>query len=267
MWIGIAVFVLMVGSVLFHLFTPWYFTPIASNWTSIDNAVDVSFWVTGAVFVAINSFMVYSVIRYGNGREAGRTTNQRARGSKNNSPCGPRLASPLLLAPGLYAWDQFVTVPEDASVFEAVGQQWQWSFRFPGKDGVLGTADVQDIGDNNPFGLNPEDPYGQDDVLVKGSTVHLPVGKPIKIVLRSKDVLHDFFVPQIRAKMNVVPGWSPISGSRRPRPERSRSCARNLRCRPLRHARHLDRRRQSTFDGWLNSSRRSRRRRQAQGEY
>ncbi|KKL59460.1 hypothetical protein LCGC14_2215160, partial [marine sediment metagenome] len=64
MWIGIAIFVLMVGSVLFHLLTPWYFTPIASNWTSIDTAVDVTFWVTGAVFVAINSFMVYAVIRY-----------------------------------------------------------------------------------------------------------------------------------------------------------------------------------------------------------
>ena len=64
MAIGILVFVLMVGSVLFHLFTPWYLTPIASNWTSIDNAVDVTFWVTGAVFIAINSFLVYAVIHY-----------------------------------------------------------------------------------------------------------------------------------------------------------------------------------------------------------
>jgi cytochrome c oxidase subunit 2 len=71
MWIGIAVFVLMVGSVLFHLLTPWYLTPIASNWTSIDTAIDVSFWVTGAVFVAINSFMVYAVIRYRNRKVSG----------------------------------------------------------------------------------------------------------------------------------------------------------------------------------------------------
>jgi cytochrome c oxidase subunit 2 len=54
--------------------------------------------------------------------------------------------------------------------------------------------------------LNPGDPYGKDDVLIEDTTVHIPVGKPIKIVLRSKDVIHDFFVPQFRARMNVVPG-------------------------------------------------------------
>ena len=112
----------------------------------------------------------------------------------------------LLLTPGLYAWAQFVNIPGNASVVEAVGQQWQWSFRFPGKDGVLGTVDVKYISDNNPLGVNPDDPYGRDDVLIEDSTVHIPVGKPIKMVLRSKDVLHDFFVPQFRARMNLVPG-------------------------------------------------------------
>ena len=206
MWIGIVVFALMVGSVLFHLFSPWYLTPIASNWTSIDNAINVSFWVTGAVFVAINSFLVYAVIKYRNRKQS------RAVYEPENAKLEKRLTLwtsvgiALLLTPGLYAWAQFVTIPGNASVVEAVGQQWQWSFRFPGKDGVLGTTDVKYISDDNPFGLNPDDPYGRDDVLIEDSTVHIPVGKPIKLVLRSKDVLHDFFVPQFRARMNLVPG-------------------------------------------------------------
>jgi cytochrome c oxidase subunit 2 len=104
------------------------------------------------------------------------------------------------------AWKQFVTVPKDALVFEAVGQQWQWSFRFPGKNGVLGTANSRFVSADNPLGLNPADPYGRDDIMVEGSEVHLPRGRPIKVVLRSKDVLHDFFVPQIRARMDMVPG-------------------------------------------------------------
>ena len=99
-----------------------------------------------------------------------------------------------------------VATIENAAVVEAVGQQWEWSFRFPGKDGVLGTADARFVNENNPFGLNPNDPYGKDDVLIEGNTLHLPIGKPIKMVLRSKDVLHDFFVPQFRARMNLVPG-------------------------------------------------------------
>ena len=62
--IAIVVGVLIAASVLFHLLSPWYFTPIASNWASIDTAVDITFWVTGAVFVAVNSFMVYALVRY-----------------------------------------------------------------------------------------------------------------------------------------------------------------------------------------------------------
>ena len=58
----------------------------------------------------------------------------------------------------------------------------------------------------NPFGINPDDPHGQDDVLVAGQEVHLPIGKPVKVDLRSIDVLHDFTVPQFRAKMNMAPG-------------------------------------------------------------
>jgi cytochrome c oxidase subunit 2 len=97
-------------------------------------------------------------------------------------------------------------VPKDAAVVEAVGQQWQWSFRFPGNDGVLGTVNTRLVSPDNPFGLDPKDPYGRDDILVEGNEVHLPRGRPIKVVLRSKDVLHDFFVPQIRARMDLVPG-------------------------------------------------------------
>jgi cytochrome c oxidase subunit 2 len=111
-----------------------------------------------------------------------------------------------MLAPGLIAWNQYVTVPDDAAVIEATGQQWQWGFRFPGQDGVLGTAAVAHINADNPFGLNPLDPYGKDDVLVETSELHMPLGKPVKMVLRSKDVLHDFYVPQFRAKMDLVPG-------------------------------------------------------------
>ncbi len=79
-------------------------------------------------------------------------------------------------------------------------------FRFPGKDGVLGTVDARYISDENPFGINPDDPNGQDDILVATPELHLPMGKPVKALLRSIDVLHDFTVPQFRVKMDLVPG-------------------------------------------------------------
>src|SRR3546814_5395655 len=91
-----------------------------------------------------------------------------------------------MLAPGLVAWNEYVTVPKEAAVIEATGQQWSWSFRLPGNDGVLGTADIHHIGVDNPFGLNPNDPYGQTAVLVEASVSYLPVGRPVKVLLRSK---------------------------------------------------------------------------------
>jgi cytochrome c oxidase subunit 2 len=87
-----------------------------------------------------------------------------------------------------------------------VGQQWQWAFRFPGRDGVLGAAAVRHMTPDNPLGLDPLDPFGRDDVLIETNELHLPAGKPVKMVLRSKDVLHDFYVPEFRAKMDLVPG-------------------------------------------------------------
>jgi cytochrome c oxidase subunit 2 len=54
--------------------------------------------------------------------------------------------------------------------------------------------------------LNRSDPNGQDDVVIEGGELHLPLGKPVKVLLRSIDVVHDFYVPEFRAKMDLMPG-------------------------------------------------------------
>jgi cytochrome c oxidase subunit 2 len=111
-----------------------------------------------------------------------------------------------ILAPGLLVWNEFVSVPKDVSEIEIVGQQWQWSFRLPGKDNQLGTSDPRYVTAENLLGLNPNDPHGQDDLIIVGDDLHLPLGKPIKVLLRSLDTIHDFYVPEFRAKMDLMPG-------------------------------------------------------------
>ena len=64
MAIAVVLILLVVGSLVFHFASPWWFTPIASNWSAIDTTVDITFWVTGIVFVAVNLFLAYAVIRY-----------------------------------------------------------------------------------------------------------------------------------------------------------------------------------------------------------
>jgi cytochrome c oxidase subunit 2 len=190
--IAVAIAMLVLGSVAFHLFSPWWRTPLASNWGSIDTALDVTLWICAAAFILLNLFMAHY--------------------EPENSSLEKRLTIWTaigiagMLAPGLAAWGRYVSVPQDATIIEAVGQQWQWSFRYPGPDGVLGAAAVKYVTPDNPIGLDPLDPFGRDDLLVEAGDLHLPLGKPVKIVLRSKDVLHDFYVPEFRAKMDLVPG-------------------------------------------------------------
>jgi len=113
------------------------------------------------------------------------------------------------LAPGLVVWARIIEVPRDAAVVEVVGQQWHWSFRFPGEDGEFGEVDIALMTTENPFGMKPDDPAGRDDVLIANPELHLPVNQSYKFVLRSKDVLHNFTVPQFRVKMDLIPGMTP----------------------------------------------------------
>jgi len=206
MAVAIILVMLIVGSVTFHFLSPWWWTPIASNWRYIDNTIIITFWITGIVFAAVVLFMAYCVFRFRH-----RQGNQAAYEPENKRlewwltvVTGVGVAA--MLAPGLVVWHQFVTVPKDATEVEIVGQQWQWSFRLPGKDGKLGLSDTRDVSSDNPLGLNPTDPNGQDDIIVEAADLHLPIAKPVRVLLRSIDVLHDFYVPEFRAKMDMIPG-------------------------------------------------------------
>jgi len=203
---AIALVLLVVGTLLFHFLSPWWFTPIASNWKTMDQTVNITFWVTGIVFVAVNLFMAYAVIRYRHRK------GHRAHYEPENKKLewwltiSTTLGVAAMLAPGLFVWAKFVQVPKDAAIVEVVGQQWHWSYRFPGADGALGATNPRLVGAENPFGMDPDDPKGRDDVLVSNPELHIPVDRPVKVLLRSKDVLHDFTVPQFRVKMDLVPG-------------------------------------------------------------
>ncbi len=209
MAIAFALIVLIVITVLFHFLSPWWLTPLASNWSLLDTNLNLTFVVTGVVFIALNVFLVWVVIKY-----------RHREGSKAHyEPESTKIEWWLtivttvgvvaILVPGLWAWVQVVKVPDNAKVVEVVGQQWHWSFRFPGEDGVLGQTTIDLMTVDNPFGMKSDDPAGLDDVLVANGELHLPLDTPYKFVLRSKDVLHNFTVPQFRVKMDLIPGMTP----------------------------------------------------------
>jgi cytochrome c oxidase subunit 2 len=206
MALAVVLILLVAGSLLFHFLSPWWFTPIASNWAMMDTTVGITFWVTGIVFVAVNLFMAYAIIRFRHRK------GQRSKYEPENKKLETWLTVitaagvAAMLTPGLFVWAQFVQVPADAAVVEAMGQQWTWSYRFPGRDGQLGETLPKFITPDNRFGIDPADPRGRDDVLVSNPQLHLPLGQPVKMLLRSNDVLHNFTVAEFRVKMDLVPG-------------------------------------------------------------
>lgn len=206
MAIAVALVVIVLASVLFHVFTPWWLPPLASNWKSMDDTLAITVVITGAFFVVITLFVAYTLWRFRH-REGSRAAYE-----PNNHRLERRLiivtsvGIAALLAPGLWVYADYVRPPRESMTLEVLGQQWRWRFRFPGADGKLGGSDARFVSAANPFGLDPADAAGADDVLVDDNEVRLPLNRPVNVVLRSHDVLHDFFVPPFRARMNIVPG-------------------------------------------------------------
>jgi len=206
MFVAVVLVLVIVFSVAFHFWSPWWWTPVASNWGGMDDTIILTFWVTGTVFIAVCLFTAYCVWRYR--YQENRKSEYKPEDKKLEIHLTwlTTLGVIAMLGPGLVVWHQYVNVPKDALNVEVVAYQWGWKYRLPGEDGIMGKTEIKFISSENPFGLNLNDPNGKDDLLVDDGDLHLQIDKPVKFLLRSIDVLHNFYVPQFRGKMDMVPG-------------------------------------------------------------
>lgn len=113
-----------------------------------------------------------------------------------------------LLGLGTRTWAgvQFTRAPPNAEPVEVLARQFAWSFRYPGPDGRFGRTDLRLINEaaSNPFGLDDSDPSAKDDLV--SATLRIPAGRPVRLSLRSLDVIHSFFLRELRVKQDLVPG-------------------------------------------------------------
>ncbi len=119
----------------------------------------------------------------------------------------PVVTLAILIIYGLFTWSDIMNVSEDEEdimVVELYAYQFGWKIRYSGEDQTLGKANVRFIEGVNTLGVDPSDPYGQDDKVA--SVMHLPVGKKVLFKMRSQDVIHSAYFPLHRAQMNVLPG-------------------------------------------------------------
>jgi cytochrome c oxidase subunit 2 len=99
--------------------------------------------------------------------------------------------------------------PPGALTIELTGQQFAWNVRYAGPDGQFGRTNPKLINDANAnfLGIDPSDGAGKDDVTTQ-NIMAVPINRPVSVILRSKDVTHAFFVPQLRVKQDAVPGMA-----------------------------------------------------------
>jgi cytochrome c oxidase subunit 2 len=95
--------------------------------------------------------------------------------------------------------------PGKSVVVQIVAQQYAWNVRYPGADGVLGRESMAYVSNTNVFGVDPNDPYGKDDIQTLND-IHCVVNKPIIIYLGSKDVIHSLKIYAMRVCQDAIPG-------------------------------------------------------------
>jgi cytochrome c oxidase subunit 2 len=120
----------------------------------------------------------------------------------------PAIVLTVLVLLGFFTWRGITNVsPEDqkkAINIEITGEQFKWSLRYAGSDNQIGTRNYKLTTPTNGLGIDFKDQKSWDDKLV--SEIVIPVNKPVRFTIGSKDVLHSFYLPDFRVQMNAVPG-------------------------------------------------------------
>jgi cytochrome c oxidase subunit II len=171
----------------------------------IDSILIFIFWLTLFVFIAVQGVLIVYLFRYR--RRKGRP----AYYSHGNNFLEVIWTSiPVLIFLGLAIYSNRVWAelhsdpPADALQINVSAFQFGWDFRYPGADGKLGAVDVAKISNENKFGVEPGDEAGKDDFT--STELVIPFGKPVHIILNSRDVIHSFYVPWFRLYQDAVPG-------------------------------------------------------------
>jgi cytochrome c oxidase subunit II len=209
---------LLLGMLVFGLIGVWYCNELYYGKTlfpqgsaskegeSLDRMFMITTAVTGAVFLLTQVLLFWFAFKYQE------KDNKKAYYFAHSTKLEliwttiPAIALCVLVAFGLKAWFKITgDAPKDAIVVEVTGHQFGWEFRYPGQDKALGKKNYRLSSGTNSLGVDFKDPASWDDIHV-GTTMHIPVNKPVKMVIHAQDVIHDVGLPHFRLKMDAVPG-------------------------------------------------------------
>jgi cytochrome c oxidase subunit 2 len=208
MLLGAVVWVLTLVICYFFLGHYWWFPPpISEHGRAYDAQFTLTLWVTGIIFFFAQMALGYAIIKF---RDRGGT----ARYSHGNnilevvwtSATAVLFIGLVLAGTRIWAAVHFEEAPANALRIEVMSKQFAWSFRYAGPDGKFGKTDLKLVNDQggNPFGIDDKDPASKDDIT--SASIKVPAGRPVELLMRSRDVIHNFFVRELRLKQDIVPG-------------------------------------------------------------
>jgi cytochrome c oxidase subunit II len=209
--LGIAIWIITVASVWMFVSKRWWFPEaISEHGPRVDSQFLLTITVCGIAFAAAQIGIGWAVWKYRESAER-----QRATYSHGNNRLeviwtvvtAVVFISLAVMGQRVWASLHLNKAPANAYTIEVVAQQFAWNFHYSGKDNVFGRTQTEFIDDTtNPVGLDENDPNGKDDSVV--ATLVIPANRPVQLLLRSKDVTHSFWVPQLRFKQDLVPGMT-----------------------------------------------------------
>ncbi|MHA4843106.1 cytochrome c oxidase subunit II [Flavitalea antarctica] len=176
---------------------------------NVDTMMFITIAVTGVVFVITQILLFWFAYKYQYNEK------RQAYFFPHNNKLEilwttvPAITLVIMVGFGLLYWFKITgDPPQNSMVVEITGKQFNWIYRYPGKDNIFGKRYFKNISEveGNELGLLWDDPAGHDDVIIAGQPMYLVKGKPVQLVIGSRDVIHDVGLPHFRLKMDAVPG-------------------------------------------------------------
>lgn len=188
----------------------WLPVDISVHGPRIDHQFALTLVICGVIFVAAQMGLAIFIWKYRD-RGDGRTVTP-SRGHPRAEVAWTAAAAVVFiglnfLSYRVWARMHFTGAAPGTLKVEVQGEQFAYYFRYPGPDGKFGAIHVDKIDDAtaNYFGLDRRrDPAAKDDIVT--ATLGIPVNRPIELLLRTKDVGHSFYIPELRIQQDMVPG-------------------------------------------------------------
>jgi cytochrome c oxidase subunit 2 len=199
----------VVTATSFIIHPVWLPVIASSRGIAVDRQMNETFVIIGVAFVAAHFLMGLFLWRFGSKRSGPalywhESTRMEITWTAITAVIFIGLS---LQGDRIWAREYLATPPANPMTIEVVAQQFAWNFRYAGADGKFGRTRPDKVSDAeaNYIGLDDSDPAGADDILTQ-NVIAVPIHRPIQLILRSRDVLHSFFVPELRFKQDAVPG-------------------------------------------------------------